>query len=180
MALDPPRAARASIARWRDGLLEGRSDLRPVAEGSLHVTLAFLGWMRERRIEAIGEAMKGGCAGFAPPRLTPGEVRAVPPPGPRLFALDLEDEEGACAALQASVARELAAARLHEPEKRPFWPHITLARVKRGARAAPLEPRERPPGSFAAPEVVLYRSTLRPQGALYERLASTALERSCT
>ena len=45
--------------------------------------------------------------------------------------------------------------------------HLTLARVKRGRRAAPLEPSEAAPGPLRAPFVTLYRSLLRPQGALY-------------
>jgi hypothetical protein len=38
--------------------------------------------------------------------------------------------------------------------------------VKRNARAAPLEA-EPPPGALRADTVTLYRSQLRPQGALY-------------
>jgi len=63
----------------------------------------------------------------------------------------------------------------YRPEKRPFWPHITLARVKRGERRVPPPPDEpAPPGDpFEAGVLTLYRSTLRPQGALYEPLART-------
>ncbi|HWH44760.1 MAG TPA: RNA 2',3'-cyclic phosphodiesterase [Thermoleophilaceae bacterium] len=175
MALDPPSAARAAIAGWRDGLIAARPDLRPVGEGSLHVTLAFLGWMPERRTEEVAGAVESACRGRRPPLLEPGAVRAVPPKRPRLFALDLGDPRGACDALQASVVDALAAARLHHPERRPFWPHLTLARVKRGVRARPLEEAGSPPGAFVAADVVLYRSTLRPQGALYEPLARMTL-----
>ena len=51
---------------------------------------------------------------------------------------------------------------------------MTLARVKRGRRAAPLEPAEMP-GAFEAVRVTLYRSTLRPQGAVYDPLAHVEL-----
>ena len=59
----------------------------------------------------------------------------------------------------------------YRPEKRAFWPHVTLARVKRGRRAPPLDAPDPPAAPFEAPELTLYRSTLRPQGALYEALA---------
>ena len=97
--------------------------------------------------------------------------------GPRLFALDLEDLEGRASGVQASVSDALATGRWYEPEKRPFWPHITLARVKRRERrVAPLSDAPAPPSEpFSASELTLYRSTLRPQGALYEPLARVEL-----
>ena len=99
-------------------------------------------------------------------------MRALPPRDPRLFALDLEDEDGRAAALQAAVSDALEAGRWYTPEKRPFWPHITLARVKRGERRVPPLAGKPPPAApFTGAELTLYRSTLRPQGALYEPLA---------
>ena len=62
----------------------------------------------------------------------------------------------------------------HRPEKRPFWPHVTLARVKRGERARPLEAAP-PPEPLVAREVTLYRSLLSPRGARYEALARAEL-----
>jgi 2'-5' RNA ligase len=175
VALDPPEAARAAIAAWRDELLADRSELRPVATQALHVTLAFLGWQDESAAEAIAGAAFGAADGLAAPLLTPGEVRALPPRRPRLFALGLEDDGGRCGTLQARVAEALEAGRFYQPEKRPFWPHITLARVKRGARAGPAGEAAPTAEPFAAAELILYRSTLRPQGALYEPLARLGL-----
>jgi len=104
-------------------------------------------------------------------------VRPLPPRDPRLFALDLEDFEGRASTLQAGVSKALEAGGWYRPEKRPFWPHITLARVKRNERrAAPLPEQPAPPAAtFPAAALTLYRSTLRPQGALYEPLARVEL-----
>jgi RNA 2',3'-cyclic 3'-phosphodiesterase len=164
---------RGELAAWRDQLVAGRDDLRPVAEEALHVTLAFLGYRPEQEAAAVAEAMNS-AAGEAP-LLEPAEIVPVPPRRPRLFALDLDDADGACARLQQAVSDALEAGRFYKPEKRPFWPHVTLARVKRNLRADPL-PAEVPPlEPFRAPQITLYRSTLRPQGAKYDPLATTAL-----
>ncbi|MGH2715243.1 MAG: 2'-5' RNA ligase family protein, partial [Thermoleophilaceae bacterium] len=106
-----------------------------------------------------------------------GGVLPLPPRDPRLFALDLEDEDGRAVALQSAVSDALEAGRWYRPEKRAFWPHLTLARVKRGERrAAPLPGDPAPPDeAFAADRLTLYRSSLRPQGAIYEPLARTTL-----
>jgi RNA 2',3'-cyclic 3'-phosphodiesterase len=174
VALDLPHNARSELAAWRDALIEGRADLRPVAPDALHVTLVFLGWQDEAAAEAIAEAAFAD-AGSAPV-LRPAGVRPLPPRNPRLFALDLEDFEGRASALQAGVSEALEAGGWYRPEKRPFWPHVTLARVKRKERrVAPLPDSPAPAEAFPAAALTLYRSTLRPQGALYEPLAAVEL-----
>ena len=176
VALDLPEPARGELAAWRDTLIEGRRDLRPVRAEALHVTLAFLGWQDEAGAERIARAAFGAAAGLRAPVLRPGEVRPVPPRGPRLFALDLEDAGGRCVELQAAVSAALAAERVYRPEKRPFWPHVTLARVRRGAHAESLPALAPPTEPLEAAELTLYRSTLRREGALYEPLARGRLD----
>jgi 2'-5' RNA ligase len=175
VALDLPLKARSELAAWRDALIEGRADLRPVAPDALHVTLVFLGWQDEAAAEAIAEAAFADVG--SAPVLRPARVRPLPPRNPRLFALDLEDFEGRASALQAGVSEALEAGGWYRPEKRPFWPHVTLARVKRKERrVAPLPDSPAPPAAAVpAAALTLYRSTLRPQGALYEPLATVEL-----
>jgi RNA 2',3'-cyclic 3'-phosphodiesterase len=172
VALDLPEPQRSALAAWRDELVGGRGDLRPVAPEALHVTLVFLGWQDAEAAEDIASA---AFVSAAAPVLRATGVRPLPPRDPRLFALDLSDEGGRAGALQAAVAAALR--RWYEPERRPFWPHVTLARVKRGRRRAPpLPDSPQPPAEpFTARELTLYRSTLRPQGALYEPLARMEL-----
>jgi RNA 2',3'-cyclic 3'-phosphodiesterase len=176
VALDLPAAVRARLAAWRDILVGDRSDLRPVRVEALHVTLVFLGWQDESAAEAIAAAAFD-AAPAAVPTLSAGDVRPLPPRDPRLFALDLDDSGGAATALQAAVSGALERGGWYTPEKRPFWPHVTLARVKRGVRRAPPLASDPPVSEepFEARDLTLYRSTLRPQGALYEPLARREL-----
>jgi RNA 2',3'-cyclic 3'-phosphodiesterase len=180
VALDLPSGARSALATWRDELIEGRRDLRPVRSEALHVTLVFLGWQAEKEAEAIANAAFESCSGLPPARLRAGAVRPIPPRAARLFALDLEDEEGRAGAAQSAISDALEAGRWYRPEKRPFWPHLTLARVKSGParprRPPPLPDTPAPPAdAFEAGVITLYRSTLRPQGAVYDPLAQATL-----
>jgi 2'-5' RNA ligase len=175
VALELPPDRRAELAAWRDRALAGRGELRPVASEALHVTLCFLGWQAEVDAPRIASTAFEAAGGCATPRLAAVGLTPVPPRRPRLFALDLDDEGGAAAALQSAVADALADAGHYEPETRPFWPHVTLARVRRGACLGAFEGQPAPGTRFAASELTLYRSTLRPQGALYEPLAGTRL-----
>jgi 2'-5' RNA ligase len=142
-----------------------------VAVEALHVTLVFLGYLPEKEIEKVASTAFEPLTGLSAPRLAIRDVRAVPPRNPRLFALDLADEEDRATAVQQAASDALEAARLYRPEKRPFWPHITFARVKRGERRAPsVDAHGVPDALFDATEVTLYRSHLSPRGARYEAL----------
>ena len=72
------------------------------------------------------------------------------------------------------MAGALAAVGVFEPEARPFRPHVTVARLRRGAtppRAVAAAPE---PLAFAGGPVVLFRSHPGRGGARYEPLASPA------
>jgi RNA 2',3'-cyclic 3'-phosphodiesterase len=183
IALDLPEEPRRALAAWRDRAGAGRRDLRPVPLDALHVTLVFLGNRPEEEVEAVVEhGLRAEVADLPAPVLVPTEVVPVPRRRPRLFALDLADEEGGAQAVHAAVSRALTAASLYESEKRPFWPHLTLARVRGtrrrshpGGDVPPLRAEPPPAAPLTCDRVTLYRSHLSPHGARYEPLARTRL-----
>jgi 2'-5' RNA ligase len=174
VALELPEEVVGGVAGLARDAFGPVDELRLVRRESLHATLVFLGYHPEREIERIAEIVFDEPAGSFD--LVPDAVVPVPPRRARLFALGLEDAGGALHGWQDGLSRRLEEARLYEPEKRPFWPHVTLARVKRGVRvpgglALPELPAElRQP--FRASRVTLFKSTLKPSGAMYEPLAS--------
>ncbi len=180
VALDLPDAVRQGIATWGSRALTD-SALRPVRSESLHITLAFLGWTPEKEIPRLGRIV--AASGGGAPLIRLGDVVQRPEHGrPRLFALPAESAD--TIVLQAKLEEALVEARLHEPEKRPFWPHVTVARVRREERGS-----KRPalvskfpgavPQGLLQPAVcrrmTLYRSELQPQGAQYTPLAQVEL-----
>jgi 2'-5' RNA ligase len=182
VALDLPDEVREAIVAWQGHALEDPA-LRPMRPQSLHLTLVFLGYHPEKEIDAIASAAL--VSGAKAPEMT---LRAEPvgvPRGkhPRLFALDAESP--GAVELQRRVSDSLQAAGFYEAEKRPFWPHLTVARVrpeKRGSRRpARVETPPKPLSpsfehTFGSDRLTLYRSHLRPQGAEYEPLAQLELK----
>ena len=169
-ALEPDEAARSALAAWRDEVLGGRSELRLPPPESLHLTLAFLGGRPELEIPAIARAGLSAVAGLAAPVLCARGVVGVPRRRPRLLALDLDDRERRARDVAAAVAGALVAAGMHEPEERPFWAHLTLARMRgtsaRAGRAdGPLPAAPQIPMSFD--RVTLYRSHPAPPAPRY-------------
>ena len=166
VALDLPASARAALAELR-----GRADprvWRPVPDEALHVTLVFLGHLPEGSSKRVGEVVLD-CAGPAAD-LALGPALLLPPRRARVLCAEVEDGSGALGALQGRLAEALAAAGLHEPERRAYRPHATVARLRSGQRA----PRTPPEGPgrvpFAGEAVTLYRSRLSRGGAHYEPL----------
>jgi RNA 2',3'-cyclic 3'-phosphodiesterase len=187
VALDLPDDIRGEIEAWQARECADEA-LRPVAEEALHVTLCFLGYHPQKTIDDIAALVTGVAPRPVPMRLE-GEPVPIKGRRPGLFALDAPSE--AAERLQAELEANLAGAGFYKPEKRPFWSHVTVARVRserlKGStgRRRRGRPRivERSPGPlpealerpFDAVRVALYRSNLRPQGAVYERLAALEL-----
>lgn len=180
VALDLPDELREGIVAWgREALTDPA--LRPVPLESLHITLAFLGYRYEKEIEEIATVVAEN-AGPAPwVELLDPEQR--PPRGrARLYALPALSP--GTEALQAGVEQGLVAGGFYKPEKRPFWPHVTVARVRpegRGKRrpAVVSEPPGKLPKGLSEARIcrrmTLYRSELKPTGARYVPLAQVEL-----
>jgi 2'-5' RNA ligase len=168
VALDLPSAARSALARFRDAAADP-AVWRPLAESSFHVTLAFLGHRPEDDVERVA-AVLGALDPWEAPGLALADGLLLPPRRARVLGVALTDPGGALGDLQAAVSAGLAAAGLYEPEARPFRPHVTVARLRTGARA-PRELDAAPePLAFTAGAVTLYRSRLGRGGAVYEPL----------
>lgn len=175
VALDLPGEVTDALVRLQAGLRAGR----PVPGENLHLTLVFLGDVPEARAVALNESLAAIRAG-------PIEIS--------LSGLDLFGGRHP-SVLFASVRPNAALERLHDKvaraargagivlERRRFRPHVTLARFRpgldrraqgrlgeflatHGAVSLP---------SFTAHGFTLYRSQLRPEGAVHEALAEYQL-----
>lgn len=178
VALDLPAAVRAGIGAWGERELADAA-LRRSSEESLHVTFAFLGHRDEAEVELVAAAV-GACGDAPAPLVELLDPVQKPPRGrPGLFALPAVSP--GAEQIQAEVSERLVEAGLFKPEKRPFWPHVTVARVRTaGRRPVPVE---RVPGKlpealhepFFGVRLTLYRSELKPTGARYVPLAQFEL-----
>ena len=167
VALDLPDPVRAELASYRDAVADTEV-WRPVDAAAFHITLAFLGHRPDEDAGAVAALLP---AGGAAPGLRLAGALLLPPRRARVLTVAVEDAGGALAPLQAAVSDRLAAAGLFVPEKRPFRPHVTLARLRSGARAPRAVALEPPALAFAGTAVTLYRSHLGRGGATYEPLA---------
>jgi RNA 2',3'-cyclic 3'-phosphodiesterase len=174
VALELPAEVREALVRWRSAALNTVPGLRPLPEDHLHVTLCFLGWRSASEIEAIAGACRQ-LSPFDPPMVSLGEARWLPPRRPRVLAVELAEAEGQLRVIQARLSRTLEEGGWYEPERRPYLPHVTVARAGRRERVKP-SPLPAPPSlSFTSSRVTLFRSRLSPRGARYEVLSAVSL-----
>ncbi|MBB6282686.1 RNA 2',3'-cyclic phosphodiesterase [Geobacillus subterraneus] len=147
-----------------------------VHEQDYHITLAFLGDVPPEKMDPLCEAMAAASARCAPFSLrlaglgTFGERTA-----PRIFWQGVEAEK-ALDALRRDVY-EACRTLGFSLDRRPFVPHITIARKWQGAEPFGPETLDSLPAAaavFSVPEIVLYRTNMD-QTPKYEVIASFPL-----
>jgi 2'-5' RNA ligase len=171
IAVDLPNEIRKTLADVQYELRDLSNSVRWVSPDSIHITLKFIGEMPEKRLEDIDDALTGFTwktftitvrgVGFFPGKRSP-----------RVFWAGME------APTMKDMAEELDTRMERggfDKEKRAFRPHITLARARDtridSSLVAAAEPYEQYDfGSFVADRVFLFQSTLKPSGAVYEKL----------
>lgn len=196
VALHVPDATTQALVGVQEGLRRRLEQLKAqrsagwrvrwIVRQQMHVTLCFLGDTRGDQVEtlrgvlgslahdraAFRLALRDTLEIFGSPRRARALVAGVAGPD----ALDLAE-------LQRDLAARLAAHGF-EPEKRPYNPHVTLARVKPAGdvrrwltpETLLLSPKPETT-SFLGDSLRFYRSTLTPQGGVYDLLAELPLER---
>lgn len=180
LSADAKRALAALIQSLRNRRIDGLRLVRP--EG-IHLTLKFLGNINASRVPSIAEALAAASARHAPFRLTltapgffPSADRA------RVLWIGVGGDMRPLIDLQRDVDQTLAALGF-AAEKRPFNPHLTIARMRDSAARADrrraayaLAAYPLPPGiAVSANAISLMQSELRPGGAVYTRIAQERL-----
>jgi len=175
VALELPEDARRALVRWRSEALRDARGLRLISTEHLHATLCFLGWRGVGDIDEIWRAC-GALATRRAAELRLGEAMWLPGRRPRVLAVELVDPGERLLEAQSALSGALEAGGWYRPEKRPFFGHVTVARVARGARPRPRDLPPPPPLDLRGSRVTLYRSRLAPSGARYEPLHTLELE----
>lgn len=166
VACDLPHAAAVAIGRWQETELATHDEVRVAS--SLHLTLCFLGDVVTDGIPEIVEALS--AVRFSRVELdVAGALFLLGRGAKRIVALELVDHGGALSALQRDVARALVERGLYKLEKRPFLPHLTVARYRRPGPPFALQNVNF--AGFGVDQMVLYSSLLERAGAVHTPVA---------
>jgi len=150
-------------------------NIKWVKKEGMHLTLKFLGEIREEKITEIEAVLRSLTQNYSPFPLCLHGTGTFPPgkKNPRVVWVGVE-ENRSILSYQASLESELEKLGFAK-EKRPFHPHLTLGRVKvpshLGGLISQLErERETRFGEMIVHNITLFQSILKPTGAEYRAL----------
>lgn len=176
--LDPElRDAAAGLRRWLNSTAD---QLRWLPPGNLHLTLKFLGEIAEERLTKVAEAVREVARRSRRFTITLTGAGAFPSARrPQVVWVGVTEGSDPLVAL----ARDLDAAlhRVKFPrERRPFRPHLTVARARHGGRlpdlVGPLESLgDLVVGRQVVDTLVVMESQLHPSGAIYRSIEEVGL-----
>ena len=176
-AVELPTEVRARVAEHIAHLRGALPNVRASWERAekLHITLKFLGEIEQRRVEALSRAAARAAESAQGFELGIEGAGAFPPRGlPRVLWLGVSDPSDGLARLQSHLEDECATASFAR-EKRPFHPHLTIARLRQPEGARQLAALHEQIGfeaqRFDVLGLVVMRSEMGPGGSRYTELA---------
>jgi len=181
LAFELPADMRALLSTVSEAGRALPLNVRWVRPGNIHLTVVFLGSVQERDLGAVKETAGRICCAHAPFLI---QVRGAGLFGsrrnPRVLWVGLAADTDRMSRFRDDLQSGLARFGV-QAERRPFRPHLTLGRFRKGGPGVGLNDflgRHQDLNSPRHPleELVLFKSDLRPEGAVYTRLDSWRLE----
>lgn len=139
---------------------------------NIHLTIRFLGDITAEQADKI-KSLSRNLSGLGNISLKLSELGTFGGRYPRVVWIGLEGDTDKLSELRERVEGVCRVARIPRDDKR-FSPHVTIGRVKSPANTAKLIAEMKrlkvKPLSFVASEMILFKSTLTPEGPIYEKV----------
>ncbi|MCU0873213.1 MAG: RNA 2',3'-cyclic phosphodiesterase [Pirellulaceae bacterium] len=181
IAVELSAAVRAEAVRLVELLRPAGGDAKWVEPQNMHLTLKFLGDVREEAIADVCRVVTKAAVDFPPFDIKLSGAGAFPDlRRPRTLWIGVTQGQQELVRLQTAIERALAK-RGFPKENRDFFPHLTIGRIREsGPQMGELGQLIHIHADFAAGgstvrEVVVFASHLSSSGPAYEALARAAL-----
>ena len=162
-----------------DNLKQKRGQVKWVNSKNIHLTMKFLGETDKSIIEAISTTVKKVASKHSSVKCTIDKIGGFPNlRRPKVIWAGIEDNIDRLEAIVSDIENEMAGLGF-EKENRKFKSHLTLGRVKDNRNLYELtkylESYQLQPKEILFDKIVLFKSTLTPDGPIYERLIEAEL-----
>ncbi|MBC8417738.1 MAG: RNA 2',3'-cyclic phosphodiesterase [Desulfobacterales bacterium] len=181
LAFELPIEIKNMISAVSENARKTSLDVRWVNAANIHLTIVFMGSVPEEHIGSIGNSVRDVCQGYGPFNIMAkglglfGSRR-----NPRVLWIGLGGDIDRMSYFRNDLQKGLKPFGIKE-EKRRFSPHLTLGRFRKGAKTgAHVDDLLSKYQDLKSPEcklnqLVLFKSDLKPGGAVYTRLGAWPL-----
>lgn len=152
------------------------ADVKWVDPANIHLTLKFLGEISGDKLAQVKSALDGIADSTKRFRVNIKDIGAFPGTGrPRVIWAGLSDGARESKDLACSIDEAMSGLGFAK-ETRPFEPHLTMGRVRSGRNIDKLKSQitssklQIPQEGCPVDSIILYQSTLTPNGSIYTRL----------
>lgn len=180
IAIEIPGNIISKIRELQEGIKAYGFKIRWVRAENIHLTLKFLGDVDAIKINEIAKAVSKTVEGYTPISLQAKGIGVFPGiKRPRVLWVGLTGQLESLVRLQKTLDEKLEVLGFPK-EKRPFKGHLTMGRIKdkidvKKFSDALMAFRSFESETFAADQIILYKSELKPAGAVYTELSSASL-----
>jgi 2'-5' RNA ligase len=181
LAFELPGDIKSLVDRVSKDMRRSSLNVRWVNTDNIHLTVVFMGNIREQDIPAICQAVEKVCVRYGSFHIALTGLGAFPNAvRPRVIWLGLQGNIEKMSFFKKALQKHLQSFGVKE-EKRAFRPHLTLGRFKSpGHIDSQLDNFIRAYKDLSSPEctlsdLILFKSDLKPGGAIYTKLKSWPL-----
>jgi 2'-5' RNA ligase len=167
LALEIPQDIVVYLGSVTDRLAGRTEGVKWVRNEGIHITIKFLGEIEDLMADRVEEVLTPIGGRYAPIKVRIGQLGAFPTmKSARIIVVKLKEGIESTQAIFAGVEEGLE--KIHvEREKRGLVPHITIGRRRIPKPFPNGDPMPIEEKAFVIENLVLFKSTLRPGGAIY-------------
>ena len=176
LAFELPEEFKRIVSRASGEMKKSLPNVRWVKPGNIHLTVVFIGDMDTEQIDPLEKRIAGVCGEHGPFNMALKGVGVFSNRrNPRVLWVGLDGEIDRMSVFRNSLQKVLKPFGIKQ-ERRPFNPHLTLGRFRKNEKAGVhleellLKYKDLTSPVCALRELLLFKSDLKPNGAVYTRM----------
>lgn len=176
IAVELEPALKDRISEIQSELKKTDADIKWVNPNNIHLTLKFLGYVEEKKLEEIKHAIEKIAKDFLNFSIETSQIGIFPEKGtPRVIWIGIKKGKEILTKIAFELKEEIAKLGIPK-EDRPFQSHATIGRIKSSKNKDKLISKINEinqtikPQVQDASEIILFQSTLSPLGPTYTKL----------
>jgi 2'-5' RNA ligase len=185
IAIELSAEIKAALNKLQEQLKTANADVKWVKPQNIHLTLKFLGEIDEKKLKMIIQILEDASGKMSSFYIRLSSLGAFPKINfPRVIWVGIDKGDKETQELAAALEEKIAKIGIPK-ESRPFSSHITIGRIRSalnrenlvkilGELAAQFS--NQAAAEFRVTKITLFKSTLMPQGPIYEVIKEAPLK----